>query len=158
MSKFQSKYRFVGGFCISDSLCANGILLQPSPKKNGLSQGNSNFLNGNGAINGTTNGMKNGNGVNGVKVNPDSILPSPKIVLFPPEKVCLGWRGKAPVGAGMYNLGNTCYLNSILQVRAFCKRIVSQTHNLWDTALLCTSLFPGFISCSRFCQLASQRP
>ena len=42
-------------------------------------------------------------------------LPEPKYVLYPRNKVLLGWRDNIPIGAGMYNVGNTCYLNSTLQ-------------------------------------------
>ncbi|NXU44351.1 UBP42 hydrolase, partial [Drymodes brunneopygia] len=34
---------------------------------------------------------------------------------FPPEKICMNWRQKRRPGAGLYNLGSTCYLNVILQ-------------------------------------------
>ena len=51
-----------------------------------------------------------------MKPNPDSILPTPKITLYSAEHVELGWRGTHYVGAGMINAGNTCYLNSTLQV------------------------------------------
>ncbi|NXA73629.1 UBP42 hydrolase, partial [Thryothorus ludovicianus] len=33
----------------------------------------------------------------------------------PPEKICMDWRQKRRPGAGLYNLGSTCYLNVILQ-------------------------------------------
>lgn len=42
-------------------------------------------------------------------------LPEPAVTLYPASKISLGWKGTLPVGAGMYNVGNTCYLNSTLQ-------------------------------------------
>lgn len=47
--------------------------------------------------------------------NREEGLPKPKRVLFPVEKVQLGWQGNWSAGAGMQNVGNTCYLNSTLQ-------------------------------------------
>ncbi|XP_068618311.1 ubiquitin carboxyl-terminal hydrolase 36 [Battus philenor] len=47
--------------------------------------------------------------------NREDGLPKPKKVLFPLEKVQLGWQGTWSAGAGMQNVGNTCYLNSTLQ-------------------------------------------
>ncbi|XP_066420363.1 ubiquitin carboxyl-terminal hydrolase 42-like [Molothrus aeneus] len=39
----------------------------------------------------------------------------PQKTLFPPEKISMDWRQKRRPGAGLYNLGSTCYLNVILQ-------------------------------------------
>ncbi|CAH0584346.1 unnamed protein product [Chrysodeixis includens] len=49
--------------------------------------------------------------------NAEEGLPKPKRVLFPVEKVHLGWPNGEPwsAGTGMQNVGNTCYLNSTLQ-------------------------------------------
>ncbi|NXH45337.1 UBP42 hydrolase, partial [Dicaeum eximium] len=39
----------------------------------------------------------------------------PKKTSFSPDKICMDWRQKRRPGAGLYNLGSTCYLNVILQ-------------------------------------------
>lgn len=55
--------------------------------------------------------------------------------LFPLESVQLGWRNKSDwsVGAGMYNMGNTCYLNAALQalfhIPALVNWLISEEEN-----------------------------
>jgi len=43
-------------------------------------------------------------------------VPEAKLTLFRREQVEVGYRAPAGPGAGMFNMGNTCYLNSTLQV------------------------------------------
>lgn len=65
----------------------------------------------------------------------DETLTVPAHELYPLDAVQLGWNSKEwTVGAGMVNMGNTCYLNSTLQalfhVPAFVNWLVSERQHM----------------------------
>ena len=76
-------------------------------------------------------------------------LPAPKVTLFRSEDVEIGWKGNVPVGTGLINMGNSCYINATLQVRSI--------HWKYDfKATHVPNIFPfaGTVSCSFICKLA----
>ena len=46
-------------------------------------------------------------------------LPSPKVVLYPPEGVRMEWPKPRHAGPGLYNAANTCFINATLQCLSY---------------------------------------
>lgn len=138
-----------GGKLSAEVLKAKYAPLSPSPVHNGqLSKNNSlHKLGGKTMVNGAalTNGV-GGGGDAGSKVarrddgTSDDGIPEPRVRLHSSDSIWLDWREQRRIGAGLVNMGNTCFMNTVIQCLTYCPPLANYLLHQDDHCTKCKTL------------------
>ncbi|XP_049523698.1 ubiquitin carboxyl-terminal hydrolase 36 isoform X21 [Dermacentor silvarum] len=141
-----------GGKLSTEALRAKYAPLSPSPVHNGqLSKNNSlHKLGGKSMVNGAsmTNGVGGGGdamngGVNKVARRDDGGedgIPEPRVRLHSSDAIWLDWREQRRIGAGLVNMGNTCFMNTVIQCLTYCPPLANYLLHQDDHCTKCKTM------------------